>query len=130
MAALRPDWMEGALLRLCHFEPCFHKHAGQLCSGLQIHTDLASYDHGRFRPYRLAALFLKALRLEYPDYPIWRDFPYEYETERLAIDLLAGGTLLRDWVDDPQAVPADLDARLTADEAAWREERAPYLLYD
>jgi len=130
MAALRPDWLEGALLRPCHFEPCFHKHAGRLCSGLQIHTDLASYDHGRFRPYRLAALFLKALRLEYPDYPIWRDFPYEYETERLAIDLLAGGTLLRDWVDDPQAVPADLDARLTADEAAWREERAPYLLYD
>ncbi len=82
MAALRPDWLEGALLRPCHFEPCFHKHAGQLCSGLQIHTDLASYDHGRFRPDRLAALFLKALRLEYPDYPIWRDFPYEYGPRR------------------------------------------------
>jgi hypothetical protein len=37
---------------------------------------------------------------------------------------------LRDWVDDPQAVPADLELRLAADEAAWREERAPYLLYD
>jgi hypothetical protein len=78
----------------------------------------------------VAALFLKALRQEYPDYPLWRAFPYEYETERLAIDLLAGGTLLRDWVDDPQAVPADLELRLAADEAAWREERAPYLIYD
>lgn len=130
MAALRPDWLDGALLRPCYFEPTFHKHAGRLCSGLQIHTDLASYDHARFRPYRLAALFLKAVRLTYPDYPLWRDFPYEYETERLAIDLLAGGTLLRDWVDDPQAVPADLESRLVADEAAWREERGPFLLYD
>ena len=126
----RPDWLAGALLRPCHFEPTFHKHAGRLCSGIQIHTDLASYDHSRFRPYRLVALFLKTLRREYPDYPLWRVFPYEYETERLAIDLLAGGTLLRDWVDDPQATPGDLEARLVADEAVWREERAPHLLYD
>ncbi len=129
MRALRPDWLDGALLRPCHFAPTFHKHAGQLCAGFQIHTDLDSYQHARFRPYRLAALFLKSLRLEYPDYPIWRVFPYEYETERLAIDLLAGGTLLRQWVDDPQADPADLETRLTTDEAAWREERAPFLLY-
>ena len=126
----RPDWLAGALLRPCHFEPTFHKHAGRLCSGIQIHTDLASYDHSRFRPYRLVALFLKTLRREYPDYPLWRVFPYEYERERLAIDLLAGGTLLRDWVDDPQATPGDLEARLVADEAVWGEERAPCLLYD
>lgn len=126
----RPDWLAGALLRPCHFEPTFHKHAGRLCSGIQIHTDLASYDHSRFRPYRLVALFLKTLRREYPDYPLWRVFPYEYETERLAIDLLAGGTLLRDWVDDPQATPEDLEARLVADEGVWAEERAPHLLYD
>ena len=126
----RPDWLAGALLRPCHFEPTFHKHAGKLCSGIQIHTDLASYDHARFRPYRLVALFLKTLRQEYPDYPLWRVFPYEYETERLAIDLLAGGTLLRDWVDDPQATPEDLETRLAADEAVWSEERRPYLFYD
>ena len=126
----RPDWLAGALLRPCHFEPTFHKHAGKLCSGIQIHTDLASYDHARFRPYRLVALFLKTLRREYPDYPLWRVFPYEYETERLAIDLLAGGTLLRDWVDDPQATPEDLETRLAADEAVWSEERKPYLFYD
>ena len=129
MLALSPDWLHGALLRPCFFEPTYHKHAGQLCAGIQIHTDLDGYDHQRFRPYRLAALWLKALRLEYPDYPIWRDFPYEYETERLAIDLLAGGTLLRDWVDDPQAQPGDLELRLAADEAAWQEQRAPYMLY-
>jgi hypothetical protein len=72
---------------------------------------------------------LKAVRLEYPDYPIWRDFPYEYEIERLAIDLLTGGTFLREWVDDTTAEPADLDERLTTDEARWAEERGRFLLY-
>jgi len=129
METLASDWMQGALIRCCGFEPCFHKHQGQLCRGLQIHTDSVHYDHQRFRPYRLVALFLKALRVEYPDYPLWRDFPYEYETERLAIDLLSGGTRLREWVDDATTEPADLDEPLVQDEERWREERAPFLLY-
>jgi uncharacterized protein YbbC (DUF1343 family) len=129
METLAPDWMQGALIRCCAFEPTFHKHAKQLCYGLQIHTDSVHYDHHRFRPYRLIALFLKALRSEYPDHPIWRNFAYEYETERLAIDVINGGTGLRDWVDDSTAEPADLDERLVADEARWLEARAHYLLY-
>ncbi|HYN76564.1 MAG TPA: DUF1343 domain-containing protein, partial [Lamprocystis sp. (in: g-proteobacteria)] len=112
-------WTEGVLIRPCWFEPSFHKHAGQPCSGLQFHTDCARYRHDRFRPYRLIALLLKCVRLEYPDYPIWRAFPYEYELERLAIDLLAGGPFLREWADDPQAEPWDLEQRLAADEASW-----------
>ncbi|MCF8014663.1 MAG: DUF1343 domain-containing protein [Chromatiaceae bacterium] len=129
METFASDWMQGALIRCCAFEPCFHKHQGQLCHGLQIHTDSVHYDHQRFRPYRLIALFLKALRLEYPDYPIWRDFPYEYETERLAIDLLSGGTRLREWVDDATTEPADLHEPLASDEQGWLEQRAPFLLY-
>jgi len=129
MVALAPDWLVGCWLRPCWFEPTFHKHAGRLCSGVQIHTDGPFYRHAEFRPYRIAALMLKALRLESPDYPIWRDFHYEYECERLAIDLLSGGTFLRAWVDDPGATPADLDARLAPDEAGGLEERRAYLLY-
>jgi uncharacterized protein YbbC (DUF1343 family) len=129
MSALRSNWLEGCVIRTCWFEPTFHKHSGELCSGLQIHTDNDRYLHDRFRPYRIAALLLKAIRLEYPDYAIWRDFPYEYETERLAIDLLSGGTFLREWVDDPGAGPDDLDARLAPDESAWAERTASYLLY-
>ena len=52
-----------------------------------------------------------------PDYPLWRDFPYEYEHDRLAIDLINGSDLLRQWVDDPAATPADLDALAAPDEA-------------
>ena len=129
MVKLRSDWLDGCLMRTCWFRPTFHKYAGELCSGIQIHTDNAAYWHERFKPYRIAALILKAVRLDYPDYEIWRDFPYEYETERLAIDLLSGGTFLRDWVDDPDAGLDDLDARLVSDEAAWVQGRQPFLLY-
>jgi uncharacterized protein YbbC (DUF1343 family) len=129
MARLRPDWLEGCRLRPCWFEPTFHKHAGRLCAGVQIHTDNRWYRHESFRPYRIAALLLKAVRLEYPDYPIWRVFPYEYETERLAIDLLSGGAFLRQWVDDPAAQCADLAARLRRDEVSWEARREGFLLY-
>jgi hypothetical protein len=77
----------------------------------------------------LQALAFKALRLLQPDYPLWRDFPYEYERDRLAIDLINGSPLLREWVDDPASVPGDLDAMTEPDEAAWREERAAALVY-
>ncbi len=127
--AEQSEWTRGALIRPCWFEPTFHKHSGRLCSGIQIHTDNRHYRHHHFRPYRLVALLLKCLRLEYPDYPIWRDFPYEYETERLAIDLLAGGTFLRDWVDDPESAPADLEQRLARDESRWVEETLPLHVY-
>ncbi|OAD22261.1 Uncharacterized conserved protein UCP016719 [Candidatus Thiomargarita nelsonii] len=129
MMALQPEWLQGCFLRRCYFEPSFHKHVGKMCSGLQIHTDNAGYRHAQFKPYRLAALLLKAVRLEYPDYDLWRDFPYEYETERLAIDLLSGGTFLREWVDDPSVDPADFDEHLKKDEQAWAQIREPYLLY-
>ena len=129
MTALAPDWTHGCRLRPCWFEPTFHKHAGQLCAGLQIHVDDPVYDHDRFRPWRLVALALKALRALRPDYPIWREFPYEYEHDRLAIDVINGGPLLREWVDDPAATPADLEALVSVDEASWRDEREAVRLY-
>lgn len=130
MRALAPEWLAGCLLRECWFEPTFHKHAGQLCAGVQIHTeDPARYDHAAFRPWRLQALAFRALRLQAPDYPLWRDFAYEYEHDRLAIDLINGSPLLREWVDDTTRPPAELEALAAADEAAWRAARAPFLLY-
>jgi uncharacterized protein YbbC (DUF1343 family) len=129
MQRLAPAWLGGCRIRECWFEPTFHKHAGKLNAGLQIHVDDAAYDHGEFRPWRLLALAFKALRGLRPDYPIWRDFPYEYERDRLAIDLINGSALLREWVDDPQATPDDLDRIASADEAAWARTRAEFLLY-
>src|SRR5664279_2775174 len=121
MQRLAPHWLAGCRLREMCFEPTFHKHAGMLCHGVQIHVDDANYRHRAFRPWRLRRL--------QPDYPLWRDFAYEYENQRLAIDLINGGPLLREWVDDPAASPADLDARTRADEAAWENTRKNFLLY-
>jgi uncharacterized protein YbbC (DUF1343 family) len=124
MHELAPEWLAGCRLRECWFEPTFHKHAGKLCSGIQVHVDDAHYDHEAFRPWRLMALAFKALRRISPDEELWRDFPYEYEYDRLAIDLISGSELLRLWVDDPEAAPGDLDALASEDERHWREEVA------
>ena len=129
MQKLAPHWLQGCRLRECWFEPTFHKHVGKLCAGFQIHAEDPLYDHEAFRPWRLVAAAFKALRRLRPDYALWRDFAYEYERDRLAIDLINGGEFLRDWVDDPAATPADLESAAAADEAAWREERKAVALY-
>jgi uncharacterized protein YbbC (DUF1343 family) len=130
MHALAPEWLRGCRLRLCWFEPTFNKHAGKLCAGLQVHVeDPAFYQHQAFRPWRLFALAFKALRRLRPEYDLWADFPYEYETGKLAIDVINGSELLRRWVDDPRSTPADLDALARADETAWTAARRAVLLY-
>ena len=129
MLALAPQWLAGCRLRDCWFEPAFHKHAGKLCNGIQIHVDDNSYQHASFRPWRVQSLAFKALRRLQPDYPLWRDFAYEYEHERLAIDLINGSPLLREWVDNPAATPADLEALTQPDEAAWQSARTEFMLY-
>jgi uncharacterized protein YbbC (DUF1343 family) len=129
MATLAPKWLSGCRLRPCWFEPTFQKHVGVLCAGVQIHVDDPAYDHAAFRPWRLTALALKAIRRLRPDYPLWRDFLYEYEPGRLAIDVLNGSSLLREWVDDPAATPADLDTMAALDETAWEAERRELEIY-
>lgn len=129
MERTAPSVIEQARLRPCGFEPTFHKHAGTLCFGFQIHTDLEDFDPALFKPYRLIAVFFKCLREQVPDYPLWRDFEYEYVSDRLAIDVIDGGAGLRNWVDDPQADFADLHLRLLGDESEWLTESSDFHRY-
>jgi uncharacterized protein YbbC (DUF1343 family) len=129
MHRLAPDWLEGCAIRECWFEPTFHKHAAKLCNALMIHAEGGFYDHHAFRPWRMQALAFKAIRRLYPTYPLWRDFAYEYELTRLAIDVINGGPALREWVDDPAAAPQDLDVMASHDEAAWIAGVRGHLLY-
>src|SRR5438309_2840347 len=129
MRKLAPHWLGGCVLRECWFEPTFHKHAGKLCAGLQIHAEAPYYEVAAFRPWRLLAAAFKALRRLKSDYPLWRDFAYEYERDRLAIDLINGGELVRQWVDDARSASADLDAQAAPDEQSWRAEREAFLIY-
>jgi uncharacterized protein YbbC (DUF1343 family) len=129
MHRIAPHWLTGCRLRDIWFQPTFHKHVGQLCSGVFIHAEGAAYDHAAFQPWRLQALGFKAIRSLYPDYDLWRDFPYEYVFDKLAIDVINGGPALREWVDDAAAQPGDLDSLTTPDEVAWIEQRRSHLLY-
>ena len=131
MWRLAPDWIEGCAIRECWFEPTFHKHAGKLCNALMIHAEGPFYDHHAFKPWRLQALAFKAIRNVYPGYQLWRgsDFKYEYTDNVLAIDVINGGPALREWVDDPAARLADLDALASNDEAAWIADVRDLLIY-
>ena len=121
MERLAPDWLAGCKLRDVTFQPTFHKHVGEMCRGIHIHAEGPWYDHRAFRPWRLQALGFKAIRQLYLDYELWRDFPYEYEFGKLAIDVINGSPLLREWVDDASAAPGDLDHLAAQDEQAWIE---------
>jgi uncharacterized protein YbbC (DUF1343 family) len=129
MQAFAPEWLTGCKLRDVTFQPTFHKHVGEMCRGLFIHAEGPFYDPDRFRPWRLQALAFKAIRRLYPDYPLWRDFAYEYEFDKLAIDVINGSPLLREWVDDQATSASDLDAITIPDERAWEAERGRFLLY-
>ena len=129
MQAFAPQWLNGCRLRDIWFQPTFHKHVGKLCNGVQIHVDDPAYDHETFKPWRVQALGFKAIRRLYPDYDLWRDFPYEYVFDKLAIDVINGGPGLREWVDDPASTAVDLDALTVPDEQAWTQARKPFLLY-
>lgn len=124
-----PQWMKGAIIRECFFEPTFHKHEKKLCHGLQFHTDIPDYKPNLFKPYRLVVLMLKCIRELYPDYPIYRDFPYEYTVGKLAFDVIHGGPEIREWIDDPKSKVGDLEKLLKKDEKAWIKESKAYLLY-
>jgi len=131
MQRIAPDWMMGCTLRSCWFEPTFHKYAGQLCEGVQIHVDDPSgYDHLQFRPWRLMCLVFKALKSLNAGYPMWRDFEYEYERDRLAIDLINGSCIMREWVENDAATMGDMESLALLDEQSWLNERLPYLIYE
>ena len=130
MERLAPQWLAGCRIRPAFFEPTFHKYAGELCAAMQIHVDGPFYDHHRFSPFKLIALAFKSIRNLHPDYDLWRDFPYEYVTGRLAIDVIAGGPRLREWVDDPASAPGDLEQWITADAERWAEQSAAAKIYE
>src|SRR3546814_13485779 len=116
MERIAPAWLDGCRLRDIWFQPTFHKHAGQLCNGVQIHAEGPGYDHHAFKPWRVQALAFKAIRTLYPDYPLWRDFPYEYVLDQLALDVIHGRTGLRAWGDATAADAGALAGSAKADD--------------
>lgn len=130
MKSLAPQWLKGCLLRTCFFEPTFNKHQKALCCGIQIHIDGDFYSESEFKPFRVVSLFFKALRMNYPEYPIWRNFAYEYVFDKLAIDVINGGTFLREWVDNRNSTIEEFELKCQSDEKNWLKTREKYFQYN
>ncbi|MFZ5905836.1 MAG: exo-beta-N-acetylmuramidase NamZ family protein [Nitrospirota bacterium] len=122
---LRHSDLPGVIFRPLHFQPVFQKHAGKLCGGAQIHVT----DKNTFRPFKTGVAILKAVHDLYPEHFVWKRPPYEYETKKMPVDILAGTDRLRKDIERGQ--------KLDRMEAGWQEEcrefdrtvRKRFLLY-
>lgn len=122
--ALNDEQLPGVRWRPVYFTPMFHKHKGQQCGGAEPHV----YDRDAFLPLLSGVALLKHIRRQDKDKFQWRTERYEYVSDRLAIDLLGGNTVLRQQLED--------DASLSEIEAVWRPQleafmgvRSQFLLY-
>jgi uncharacterized protein YbbC (DUF1343 family) len=87
--------LPGVFFRETYFQPTFHKFAGELCNGAQLHVS----DRNVFRPFHTGIEIICTLRKLYPEKFAWKQPPYEYETEKLPIEILLGGPL-KGFFDD------------------------------
>jgi uncharacterized protein YbbC (DUF1343 family) len=121
---LEGERLPGVAFRPAAFRPTFQKFAGLTCQGLQIHV----LDREAFQPARTGLTVLAAMRYWDGDHFAWRSEPYEFVTDRLAIDLLFGSDRERLALEAGRA-PGDIAAAWEAEEEAFRRRRQPFLLY-
>jgi uncharacterized protein YbbC (DUF1343 family) len=117
--------LPGVVLREVTFEPTFHKWAVKPCNGFQLHVT----DRIAFRPYFTTLALLWVIRRLYPQQFAWRQPPYEYETERLPIDLLTGDAAIREGLDAGRPL-AELAAAWQPDLQAFIEAGREFWLYN
>jgi len=116
--------LPGAFFRPAMFEPTFQKHAKQACGGCQVHVT----DRRAFKPVLTGAALIAMFHREAPSQPLWRQPPYEYEHDKLPIDILAGSPQFREQIEAGTSAGRMAES-WRADEDAFRALRAPYLLY-
>ncbi len=121
---LKGTGFEGVIFRPVVYEPAFDKYKGEACFGFQIHIT----DKERFKPYRMGLALLQALRATHPDHFSWLDPPYEYEWEKLPIDILIGSDTIRRGVEQGQDLNM-IESGWEKDLLKFREKREPCLLY-
>ena len=119
-----PGWREGAIVRPTGFQPTFQKHAGKVCFGAFVHP----IDRASFNPVRTGLALLRGIVERHPRDFAWKQPPYEYEHERLPIDVIAGGPWVREWAEGRHAF-AELHAQEREAAARFADERRESLLY-
>lgn len=123
-AKLQEAALTGVYCRETYFQPTFHKWAGEVCGGFQLHIT----DRQTYKPYLSTLTIIAAIQELYPQHFAWRQAPYEYEYDRLSFDLLTGDAAIREGLER--------GVKVTALESAWQGElqefltqRREYLLY-
>lgn len=122
--ALNRRGLPGVRFRPVVFEPTFQKHAGAACGGCQIHV----LDRRAFRPVATAVTVMSAFRASDPERFRWREPPYEYEQEKLPIDILAGSSELREQIE-AGVQPEDIARSWQREVDTFQRIRARCVLY-
>jgi uncharacterized protein YbbC (DUF1343 family) len=115
---------KGAYFRAIFFQPTYQKWAGEVCGGVQIHVT----DPTKFTPYRVGIHLLQAIAKQGGDKFDWKKPPYEYEFEKMPIDLIAGTDVLRQLIDNGQSLKP-LEQAAEAECRAFAKLRKNFLLY-
>jgi uncharacterized protein YbbC (DUF1343 family) len=123
-ARLNASGLQGVHFRPAIFEPTFQKHAGETCSGCQIHVT----DRQAFEPVKVGVALMHECYGEAPNRFEWRAPPYEYEHDKMPIDILAGSPTLRQEIES-QARLEDIVRSWRTGEAKFAAIRETYLLY-
>jgi uncharacterized protein YbbC (DUF1343 family) len=123
-AALTAERLPGARFRPVRFTPTFHKWAGRLCGGVQIHVT----DRARYRPYLTGLAIIATARRLAPRRFRWRRPPYEYEYRRLPIDILCGTDTIRRAIERRHPL-REIERGWQAGLATFRRRRTAVTLY-
>jgi uncharacterized protein YbbC (DUF1343 family) len=123
-AALNARRLPGAYFRPVVFEPTFQKHARVACGGCQIHV----LDRLAFKPVLTGMAVIDELRAADPSSFQWKSPPYEYEHDKIPIDVIAGSKSFREAIDAGERAE-QIAARWTTTVAAFRDVQRQYLLY-
>ena len=122
--ALEAFRLPGVSFRPMRFVPTFHKWAGRLCGGVQLHVT----DRARFRPFVTGLAVVLAARRLAPRRFAWKSPPYEFERRRLPIDILLGTDTIRRALERGRTL-TEVERAWQPALAAWRRRAAPCLLY-
>lgn len=121
---LQRDHLPAVRFRPLYFQPTFNKWAGQRCGGVQVHV----VDRNRFKPFLTYIAIIRSVYRLYPDRFEWRSPPYEYEHEKLPIDILCGTSRIREQIEAGKSL-GEMEKAWQGDLARFRKLRQKYLLY-
>jgi uncharacterized protein YbbC (DUF1343 family) len=117
--------LPGVVFRPMYFHPTFQKHAGRLCGGAQIYVT----NRKRFKSFKTGMAVIKAARELYPEHFSWKNPPFEYETVRMPIDILAGTDRLRKGIESGDSLEHMEEWWKEQSREFQRTKRRKYLMY-